>query len=207
MKYLTFAVGPMDSNSYLVYSESQSLAIVIDAGGGFENVTKKAKELGKEIAAVLLTHGHFDHTMAANLYRDAGISIGISAKDEYMLKIHRDNLARYFGVKRKEINADFTFNGGDELTFDTLVFKVISTPGHTAGSCCFLCDNVCFSGDTLFLESVGRTDFPMGSHGEIVKSITEKLYLLPDETIICPGHNEQTTIEHEKAFNPYTTEF
>ena len=108
-----------------------------------------------------------------------------------------------FGLPYTPISADFTFRGGDVLTYGKLSFKVILTPGHTIGSCCFLCDNVCFSGDTLFCESVGRTDFPTGSHAELISSIKKKLLSLPDETTVCPGHNEQTTIAHERLFNPY----
>lgn len=206
MKYETFPVGELESNSYLVYSEVSPSAVVIDAGGGCDTLIKRAKELNKKIEAVLLTHGHFDHTLAVADYIEAGVNIGISKKDEYMLSSHRDNLARYMGIVWNDVSADFTFSGGDKLEFGDLVFEVISTPGHTAGSCCFMCDNVCFSGDTLFLESVGRTDFPTGSHTEIVYSIRKKLLTLPEDTVVCPGHNEQTTIGHEKIFNPYVAE-
>ena len=205
MKYETFSVGPLEACSYLVYSESKT-GVVIDAGGGFSSVSARAAALGVRIVAVLLTHGHFDHTMGAIDYQRAGIPVGISVGDEHMLAIHRDNLARYMGIEYQPISADFTFKGGDVLRYEDLSFKVILTPGHTIGSCCFLCDNVCFSGDTLFLESIGRTDFPTGSHRELISSIKNKLLCLPEKTVVCPGHNDQTTIGHEKIFNPYLTE-
>ena len=196
----------MGVNNYLVYIPGKPDAVVIDAGGGCAEITARAKSMGLEIRAVLITHGHFDHTAGAKEYQQAGIRVGISTPDEYMLAVHRDNLARYLGFHYQPITADFTFRGGDELVFGDMKFKVILTPGHTVGSCCFLCDNVCFSGDTLFCESVGRTDFPTGSHAEILRSIREKLFVLPDDTAVCPGHNEPTTIGHEKKFNPYAAE-
>lgn len=203
IKYETFFVGPMEACSYLVYNPECEEAVVVDAGGGFSTVSLRAAALGKKISAVLLTHGHFDHTIGAAEYQKRGIPVGISTADAHMLAVHRDNLARAFGLPYTPIIADFTFRGGDVLTYGSLSFKVILTPGHTIGSCCFLCDNVCFSGDTLFCESIGRTDFPTGSHAELISSITNKLLTLPDQTVVCPGHNEQTTIAHERLFNPY----
>ena len=202
MKYETFFVGPMSACTYLVYG-NDGKAVIIDAGGDSQRVISRANELGVELCAVLLTHGHFDHTFGAIEYKNAGIPIGISSSDEYMLTGHRDNLGTAFGLQSPPCTPDFTFRGGDEFAFGELKFTVISTPGHTVGSCCFLCDNVCFSGDTLFLESVGRTDFPTGSHGELINSIKKKLLTLPECVVVCPGHDEQTTIGHEKTFNPY----
>ena len=203
MKYEVFTVGALDSNTYLVYEEKGGEAFVVDAGGGFEEVTERANSLGVKISAVLLTHGHFDHILDAEKYRAAGIRVGISARDEYMLTHHRDNLARYMGFKFGGAAADLTFSDGDVFTFGNLTVKVISTPGHTAGSCCFLCDNACFSGDTLFNGSVGRTDFPTGDHDTLMRSIKEKLMALPDDVIVLPGHDEPTTIGNERAYNPY----
>ncbi len=206
MKYHSFAVGPMGAMSYLVYGEGGTSAVVIDAGGDAQKIKSEADSRGLEIEAVLLTHGHFDHTLGAVDYQKMGIPVGICSVEEYMLSVHRDNLARYFGYRFPETKADFTFRGGDVLSYGSFSFKVILTPGHTAGSCCFLCDNACFSGDTLFLECVGRTDFPTGSHAELINSIKKKLLVLPDETLVLPGHEEQTTIGHERVFNPYLSE-
>ncbi|MBP5308794.1 MAG: MBL fold metallo-hydrolase [Clostridia bacterium] len=203
MKYEVFTVGALDSNTYLVYEEKGGEAFVVDAGGGYEEVAARAKELGVKISAVLLTHGHFDHILDAEKYRAAGIRVGISASDVYMLTDRRDNLARYMGLKFDGATADFTFSDGDVLTFGTVTVKVVSTPGHTAGSCCFLCDNVCFSGDTLFLNSIGRTDFPTGDHSTLIRSIKEKLMALPDDVIVLPGHDEPTTVGEERRNNPY----
>ena len=203
MKYEIFSVGALESNTYLVYEEKGGEAFVVDAGGGFEEVTARASSLGVKISAVLLTHGHYDHICDAEKYRAAGIRVGISAADEYMLSHKRDNLARYIGFKFDGAAADLTFSDGDVFTFGNLSVKVISTPGHTVGSCCFLCDNVCFSGDTLFCGSVGRTDFPTGDHAALIRSIKEKLMPLGDDTVLLPGHNEPTTVGEERLNNPY----
>ena len=206
IKYLTLQTGLMGANTYIVYNEGEKTAVVIDAGGDYDLISLSAFKQGLEIKALLLTHGHFDHMMGAGDFQKDGIPVYICQQEAHMLGEHRDNLARAFGVSYNGINADFTFRGGDVLTFGNLSFKVILTPGHTVGSCCFLCDNVCFSGDTLFCESVGRTDFPGGNHTMLMQSIKEKLFTLPDDTVVCPGHNEQTTISHEKMFNPYVGE-
>lgn len=203
IKFSALAVGEMQSNTYIVYNDSSEECVVIDAGGDYSQVLAKVSELGKQITALLLTHGHVDHIAAAEEYRRGGAIVGISAQDAYMLKGHRDNLAEYVGVDLPPVTPDFTFGGGDKLALAGMEFTVISTPGHTAGSCCFLCDNVCFSGDTLFLESVGRTDFPTGDHAKLMHSLKEKLFTLSEGTIVCPGHEGQTSIGYEKKFNPY----
>lgn len=198
----------MDANSYLVYDADSHDAVVIDACGDFDGITARAAELGLRINAVLLTHGHFDHTADVERYRAAGIPVGICKTEEYMLGSSPDNLAAAFGIRRRAERADFTFRGGDVLKFGTLTFAVLLTPGHTSGSCCFIlkgksADNACFSGDTLFFESVGRTDFPTGNHADLIRSIKEKLMSLDIDLPVCPGHGEETTIGHEREHNPY----
>ena len=204
MKIHKITNGPLMQNCYVLEKNKQ--AIVIDPGIETNKIIEFLEKNKLQAKSVLLTHGHFDHMMGAGDFQKDGIPVYICQQEAHMLGEHRDNLARAFGVSYNGINADFTFRGGDVLTFGNLSFKVILTPGHTVGSCCFLCDNVCFSGDTLFCESVGRTDFPGGSHTMLMQSIKEKLFTLPDDTVVCPGHNQQTTISHEKMFNPYVGE-
>ena len=203
--YETFCTETLDSNSYLLYTKLYDVneAVVIDAGGCFEEITARAEALKLKISAVFLTHGHIDHTEAVPRYREAGIRVGISEADAYMLGKCKDNLAKYLGIHYEGSKADFTFKDGDEFHVGGMVLKVRATPGHTVGSCCFLCNNVCFSGDTLFYESVGRTDFPTGDAETELRSLRALVKDLPAETLVLPGHNEPTTIEHERDFNPY----
>ena len=201
MKYEVFSNGVFGSTAYLVYDGEDG--VVIDAGVPLSEVKARADELNVKIRALILTHGHYDHIAHACEYKAAGIPVGINKREAYMLSPCRDNLAKYMGFKVQAIAPDFVFCGGEVLSFGKLEFKVVLTAGHTAGSCCFLCDNVCFTGDTLFYGSVGRTDFPTGSHKELMKSIKGKLLVLPGDTIVCPGHNECTTIRAEAESNPY----
>ena len=202
-----FTVGELESEVYLVYCDDSSDAVLIDAGGGYKRVSERAKALGKEIVAVFLTHGHVDHIVAAEKFRSGGAKIGVSEKDAHMLKkTGGDNLARFLGLPYGGAEFDFTFRGGEEFIFGGFALKVVATPGHTAGSCCFLCDNACFSGDTLFLESVGRTDLPTGNHADLIVSIKKLLTALPPETVIYPGHGESTTALYERNYNPYFSE-
>ena len=202
-----FTVGELESEAYLVYTDKSTEAVLIDAGGGYKRISERAKVLGKSIAAVFLTHGHIDHIAAADKFRKDGAKIGVSEKDAYMLKKgSEDNLARFLGINYGGTECDFTFRGGEEFIFEGFALKVFATPGHTAGSCCFLCDNVCFSGDTLFLESVGRTDLPTGNHEDLMSSLRALLTSLPPETKIYPGHGESTAAIYERRYNPYFSE-
>ncbi len=202
MKYECFGNGILDSNSYLVCGSRH--AVIIDAGVPAEKLLCRANKLGLAVSHVLLTHGHFDHTRYVGEYRKHGIKVGVCNMELALLKSPFSNLSRDFDEPLKGVTADFTFRGGDYVEVGELTFKVLLTPGHTAGSCSFLCDNVCFTGDTLFRGSVGRTDFPTGSATELARSVNDKLLSLPPETIILPGHGEATTAGEEKMTNPYS---
>ncbi len=201
MQYIVFSNGIFDSNVYLVYEDKD--AVIIDAGVPAKEVLDEAGKLGLTVHSVLLTHGHIDHIAYAEEYRSAGIPVAINKREGHMLLPCRDNLAKYLGIKYFGSKADELFVGGDVLEFGKLKIKVILTPGHTSGSCCFYCDNACFTGDTLFAGAVGRTDFPTGNHSELISSIKEKLLSLPEDTVILPGHNGDTTLKAEKYGNAY----
>ena len=192
-------VGDLQVNCYIISNGND--AVVIDAGDDYENIIKEAK--GKNIKAVLLTHGHFDHTGAVNALQKNGAKVYISKNEEYMLSDSYSCLSAPFGYPFNEIKADFTFDDGDTLNICDIAFKVILTPGHTTGSACFLVNDILFSGDTLFYRSIGRTDFPGGNFEVISQSIKEKLYTLPESTVVYAGHGEKTTIGLEKKFNPF----
>lgn len=196
-----FRTGILNSNSYaLINQENQ--AVLIDAGSSYNYYQQKQEKLSFKIIAVLLTHGHFDHVMAGASFKANGVPVYISQEDEDML-YNKKNLAVYAGFANIYFKADKTFCDGQILKLAGFDIKVISTPGHTAGSVCFLVDDNLFSGDTLFYENIGRTDFPTGSYKEIINSIKTKLFTLDKATKVYPGHDMQTTIGHEILKNPY----
>ena len=199
MEITKISVGDLQVNCYIVSKGND--AVVIDAGDEYEKIINAAK--GKNIKAVLLTHGHFDHTGAVKELQKKGAKVYISKEEEYMLSDSYACLSLPFGFPFNEIKADFTFSDGDIFEIAGISFKVILTPGHTTGSACFLTDGILFSGDTLFYRSIGRTDFPGGDFEVISKSIKEKLYTLPPNIKVYAGHGEDTTIGEEKQFNPF----
>lgn len=200
MKLYHLQSGPLNVNTYfLVNDEGQ--AVVIDSGENYKKV-KAVEELYKiKIKAVLLTHAHFDHCGNAKKLQDDGAIIYVSELDSIKL-LNDDNLSSAFGRKFEYLTADKTFKDGDELDISGIKIKVIATPGHTDGSVCFLVDNLLFTGDTLFLGSVGRTDFKSGDRQDLVQSI-KKLFALNGDYAVYPGHDEFTTLEHERKYNVF----
>ena len=160
---------------------------------------------GFEIEAILLTHGHFDHIWGAQKLRSlSGAKIYACKEEEALLADAGMNVSEMAG-RVCTIKANQFLEDGQEMTLEGMTFRVILTPGHTAGSCCYYFeeDGILVSGDTLFQESVGRTDFPTGSYSEIIRSIKKKLFVLPDEVRVYPGHGEATSIGYEKIHNPF----
>lgn len=193
-------VGPVRTNCYLVRRVDSDKVIIIDPGDEAQVIERRILTKTLKPIAILLTHGHFDHIGAVDTLRTR---FGIKS---YMLEQEKDvisgeaNLGRAFGIPTTG-HADILVNEGDEITLDEIIFKVIHTPGHTIGSCCYLveAEKVLFSGDTLFYHSHGRTDFPTGSESAIIRSITEKLLVLDSNIVVYPGHEMYTTIGQEKA--------
>lgn len=201
----TCVLGGVSTNCYIVYQEGQKDAVIIDPADNGAFLLNKCRELGVEPAAVLLTHGHFDHILAADDIRRAfRCKIYAGMDEDRMLQDPSLNLSGTMGTEQTGLNADYLLRDGEKLNLLGCEWKVIFTPGHTAGSVSYYVESeeVLFSGDTLFEESLGRTDLPTGSSAEIIKSIGEKLFLLPDMTMVYPGHGEPTSIGHEKQYNP-----
>lgn len=194
-------VGPVMTNCYVVNRIGSNAAIIVDPGDEADKIEKIIIKNMLKPVAILLTHGHFDHIGAMDvLKKHFGIKAYAYVDEEEI--INGDyNLGRAFGIPVSG-NADEFFKDGDELVFDEIKFKVIHTPGHTIGSCCFLVEEekTLFSGDTLFCASHGRTDFPTGSQSAIIRSITERLLVLDDDVKVYPGHEEETTIGSEKMY-------
>lgn len=198
MQIYTVPAGMLRANSYIV-TENGADAVLIDCGGA--QPLAFARQKGLNIRSVLLTHGHFDHIAGCAELQAAGAQIGC-AEAEKSLLTSPANLAAEMGVRIPAFSVDFTFQGCDELDLCGLKFTVLATPGHTPGGVCFLCGDSLFTGDTLFCESVGRTDFPGGSTSQLRESV-KKLLALPGNLTVYPGHDEPTTLEHERMFNPF----
>lgn len=198
-------LGVCQTNTYFIYREGSSDIIVFDPADRGEYLFSKFQEKGFNVAAILLTHGHFDHILGIeDLQKHTDAKLYASEDEAELAKDIELNCSQMF---RREcsVNPDILFSDGEKVTLADIELEVIKTPGHTVGGCCYYIEEAGFliSGDTLFLESVGRTDLPTGSMGTLIRSIKEKLFILPDETIVYPGHGPSTTIEHEKEYNPF----
>lgn len=199
-------LGRLENNCYYLHKEGEKETIMVDPSTKADHIYETLKEKGLEIKAIFITHGHFDHMMATNELKElfGDVTIYAGRKETILLEDPKMNHSVLIG-KPYVIKADVLVKDDDEICVGSMKCKVIETPGHSIGGVCFYFeeDGVLISGDTLFFESVGRTDFPTGDAGALRTSIVEKLYKLPDETEVYPGHGDATTIGHEKAYNPF----
>ena len=198
-------LGSVATNCYLIINLDNNESIIVDPADSPESIYDMVVRSASRPQAILLTHGHFDHIGAANEVREHyGIKIYASCDEEKLLASPARNLSNAYGMSLR-VTADVLHNDGDILELAGLKIKAIHTPGHTAGSCCYYLpeEEVLFSGDTLFAQSVGRTDFPTGSGTDMQASVKRLLKELPETTRVCPGHNEETTIGYEKRYNPF----
>ncbi len=205
MKIGRITMGSCATNCYFVYQEGKNRVLFFDPADQGDYLYNVLKEKGLEVAAILLTHGHFDHIWGAQKLRAlSGAKIYAYEGEEALLLDTDMNVSEMAG-RACTVKANEFLKDGQEMTIEDMTFQVISTPGHTSGSCCYYFeeDGILISGDTLFQESVGRTDFPTGSFSDIVRSIKEKLFVLPDEVRVYPGHGETTSIGYEKIHNPF----
>jgi glyoxylase-like metal-dependent hydrolase (beta-lactamase superfamily II) len=203
MELLTFRTGPISVNTYIVYDEKTLQGFIIDPGGNYKRIKAEAAARGIELRAQLLTHGHFDHCGASKALQNDGVRVYIHQSDADKTE-SGGSLARFFGADFENFSADELLSGGETLQIAGFSVRVLHTPGHSSGSVCYLAENKLFSGDTLFHMSVGRTDFPDGDAKALSRSIREKLFKLAGDYELYPGHDEFSTLEYERLYNPYT---
>ncbi|MCM1466958.1 MAG: MBL fold metallo-hydrolase [Alistipes sp.] len=203
VKVDSITVGSLGTNCYFVCNGDTMETVIIDPGADAARIAARIEEKSYRPAAVFLTHGHFDHMMAAKEICDRyRIKLYIYEKEKDLAEDPDENLSTSF-MGPLLVEADETFADNDIVEMAGMDFKVLHTPGHTKGSCCFYMEEekILISGDTLFCQSVGRSDFPTGSTAQLLRSIGERLFVLPDETKVYPGHGDATTIGYEKAHN------
>lgn len=199
-------LGMVQTNCYLVMDKATKAAVLVDPADNCEAIIQMQKEAGADLKGILLTHGHFDHMMAAKAASDYFcVDLYACEQEEELLKDVRMNCSYGMGGVPVALEAKHWVKDEEELTFESLTLQAIHTPGHTRGCMCYYFKEagVLISGDTLFLESVGRTDLPTGNSRQIIESLKEKLMVLPENTLVLPGHGSATSIGYEKRNNPY----
>ncbi len=202
---LRYIVGPVCTNCYLLVNRKTGELLVVDPGDQAQLIEKQIEKTGAKPVAILLTHGHFDHAGAAEELADKyQISIYAHEAERETLEDPGLNLCGMIG-EHKVYHADIFVKDEEVLNLAGFSIRVFFTPGHTIGGCCYYIadEKILFSGDTLFQESVGRTDFPRGSASDLIRAIREKLMPLPDDVTVYTGHDESTLIGYERMHNPY----
>ena len=205
IKFTRVTVTLMSVNAYIVFDEATREGVIIDPGGEPEKLTGAISREGITLRAILLTHGHCDHIGAVPEIKSAyGVPVLCHKDDAGFLENPEFNMSGRFG-KSVSLSPDITVSDGEALCYAGAEITVIHTPGHTPGGCCFHIknENILFSGDTLFKNSVGRSDFYLGDADKLISGIKTKLFTLPDITAVYPGHGEPTDIKKERMSNPF----
>ena len=204
MIHEVLAVGPLQCNCHVLADEATKEAVVVDPGDDAGEILRQAQ--GYKVLALLHTHCHFDHMTATRKVAEATSAEILIHKSD---KAYYDSLAQQYQLFRMPRKVDDPLpvkrflQDGDRIDFGKHSLKVLHTPGHTEGSCCFHAEGILLSGDTLFHRSIGRTDLPGGNMEQEAESIRTKLYTLDPETVVFPGHGGETKIEEERAENPF----
>ena len=205
IKIKTIPVGNLGTNCYIAYSGET--AVVIDPGADAEKILREAGKLGVSVSYIFLTHAHFDHILAVNeLKRSTGAAVVVGkGEKERLSSAYLSGLSMMGTGELEPITADMEIADRDTLDVGDMHFEFLHTPGHTEGSHCIFCEDAMFSGDTLFAGTFGRCDLPGGDIADMFSSL-KKLYLLPGDFKVYPGHGEITLLSEERIFNPYMAE-
>ncbi len=198
-------LGMCQTNCYFVYEEGREDVIVFDPADKGEYIYDGLLNNGFRVAAICLTHGHFDHIWGVEKLKElSGAKVYAYEEEKDVCENPSVNVSKSAG-RACSFTPDVLLKDGDKVEAAGISCTLIATPGHTKGSCCYYFEEagMLISGDTLFQESVGRTDLPTGSMSTLVRSIREKLMTLPGETKVYPGHGEMTTVDYEKQYNPF----
>lgn len=204
MQIETLVVGPLQVNCFIVGCEKTQEALVVDPGDEAERILKRLHARGLQLKLVVNTHGHFDHVGGNRpLVEESGAELLLHQADLPVLRRAREHAALYGMSVTPSPEPARLLAGGEILAVGELRLQVLHTPGHSPGGICLFGDGHLFVGDTLFAGSVGRTDLPGGDHDTLIEGIRRQLLVLPDTTVVHPGHGPDTTIGREKRVNPF----
>lgn len=205
LQVLEYNVGDIGTNCYFLVNTATKETIIVDPGGSAPELQRHIRELGLKPVAILLTHAHYDHAHHAKIMKEAyQIPVYVHEAERETLTDIQRNVSGMFGCP-ETYEADVFLKDGQEITLAGFPILVIHTPGHTPGGACYYFkeNKILVSGDSLFCESIGRTDFPGGSMSSLVRSLKEKVMILPRDTEVLPGHMMRTTIGRECEYNPF----
>ena len=193
-----------ETNTWLLWDDESGEALLIDPAAPSEELLSRIAELKLRVLNIVNTHGHADHIGGNKFFKSKlQAPVMIHPADAGMLVDNKKNFSEYLGAPLETMAADIMADEQTQLKLGTHPITLLHTPGHTPGGICLLAGKFLISGDTLFELSIGRTDFPGGSHSQLIRSIKEKLFILPDDVVVCPGHDPRTSIGMERKNNPF----